>query len=648
MISVTGNFEVSNDVHHLQPRRSSRQTHWTRALTRKSTKVGRPERCDETHLKLTVTVILDPLGDHDLVRAARRFDSNEDVFEKHRKKQFQWVLSLPASAASNSDHSPEGISDPAAHHTPGEGGRQYFGCNLLTWTKSTGKEDQLPGDPEDKYLLLATPIDLKPDQTNTAHIDCTTHEFRVLQQEPQSIEMAAAQGMNTPSGATKSAYRPSPLSATSAQWSATAEASEDSDNTLTIDTRPEVKSPLSTIGDSFEELDQLEDEIEAIANAARQVKFDDRRVQDAQAPAAIRPAQKSPGRPQVKANVSSRRSPARNASSVLGSDKDVSQTPPAATLRKVTRPASLAPPKPIQKARKQPTIPTFELPGERVARELKEKKAARLSMQLDAQKAAEVSPPQRTRSIRSSKPPTVPNFELPGERYSRQKKERLEKKLKEEEEEARRRRQFKARPSPANAAPTIRSTFTSRQRQTIGGPSEQASAFAPRAGSSPKAGAAKRQSVTMTPMAMRTASIASTSTISTTGRGRTSSVGSSHVSTRATSSSGGSVTSAGKRSILSIEEIQQQKARGRQIYTRDNTVGQARAREEQDRKEAIKLARQKYAEMSRNKAAQGRAARSLLQQPSSRAEENVSVASGSPKGVPPRVPQHVYGVGKRS
>lgn len=562
----------------------------------------------------------DPFGDHDLVKAARDLGPEENVFDKHRKKQFQWVLSIPAAAGSDLDQTLNTIphSD-GAQQVPGLGERRYFGCNLLHCTKPAGKEDQLPGDLEDKYLLLATPIDLKPDQSTTENVEFTSHQFHVLQHGTKNIEMAAAQVMRAQSHVTSEGYRPSPLSATSAHWSTTVDAS-DSDNTLTIEPRREMKRPLSTIENSFEELDQLEEEMEAIAAATARVviaKRRDSRTREERLSSSPNPPTRtaSPATPLVRRMPSSAKvefSPhgsARDSSSLPEPGRDTAApATPTATLRKVARPASLAPPKPIQKANKAPTIPVFELPGERVARELKEKKAARLSMQVDPQKAGEaVSPPQRTRSIRSSKPLTVPSFELPGERYSRLKRERLEQRLREEEEEMRRRRQFKAKPSPIIAAANVRSTFTSRQRQTTGGQSELGSPFPPAGESSPSSGAAKRQSATVTPSALRTASITSVSTMSTTARGRTSSVGSAQVSTRATSSSVGSLASGDKRSSISSEEIQQQKARGRQIYTRDNTVGQSKAQEKRDREEAIKLARQKYAQLSRNLATQGRA-----------------------------------------
>lgn len=591
----------------------------------------------------TTTTDLDALGGHDLVRAARQLDPDDNIFERHRKQQFQWVLSFPASAGPNLDQPVNSAEDLDASRCPGQADRRYFGCNLLTWTKPPGKGDQPPGDPDDRYLLLATPIDLKPDQQTTNNIEFTTHQFRILRQETKNIDMAAPPVTMTPTSAGgSSTYRPSPLSAQSAAWSTAAEASEDSDNTLTIEPHREMKAPLSTIEDSLEEMDQLEEALAAITEQTQGEERDSRRSPASakkpmpqqttaakKASSVVPPASRAPGPVRSGRTAASRSSTVRNSLSSSESTQDAERTPTKApaTPRKVARPASLAPPKPIQKANKAPTLPTFELPGERVARELKEKKAARLSMQLEPQKNVEPSPPQRSRSVRSSKPPTVPNFELPGERISRMKQERLAKKREEEERAALERRQFKARPPPSSVTPTVRSTFTSRQRQSQMGAPEQDGPFSPAAESSPKAGASKRQSVTMSPTVARTVSIASASTVSSSVRGRTSSIGSSHVSTRATSSSAGSVASGGKRATVSTQEIQQQKVRGREIYTRDNSWGQNKEQQELERKEAIKLARQKYAELSRKSAVQGRNRRS--QQFSGSSEDSAANVGGA-------------------
>jgi hypothetical protein len=480
--------------------------------------------------------------------------------------------------------------------------------------------------------------------------------------------MATPRTMNSPSSAATSGPQ-------SAKWSIAADASEDSDNTLTIEPpRRLMTAPMSTIEDSLEEIDQLEDEFEAVTAATRLAEIsntggDRHKHQVAKYSPSPKPASKSTT-PNCKAHL-------RAASSVrgeLGGPSPVGLTrksrPPKVepdaespslptSTRKVARPASLAPPKPLQKASKAPTIPTFELPGEKVARELREKKAARLSMQLDSPKvtdakagsqrlpsyrsskpptvpdfelpgervarelkekkaarlsvqldpqklAASSSPPQRVRSVRSNKPPTIPNFELPGEAVSRAKKERHAARLKAEEEEAQRRRQFKARPPPSSVSgsATVRSTFTSRQRESQGGSGDQQSTVSP-LGSMAKGGAVKRHSVAITPSMGRTVSNASASTAQT-NRGRTSSVGSLHFSARATSSSNASIVSASKGSQISSEEIQEQKVRGREIYTRDNSYGQDKEREKRERQQAIQMARQKYAEQSRMLAANRR------------------------------------------
>ncbi|ROW03975.1 hypothetical protein VSDG_01082 [Cytospora chrysosperma] len=594
---------------------------------------------------------------HGLVKAARDLDPNEAVFEKHRKKQFQWVLSLPASATSNCDQSLDSpVTEYTASHIPPEGNRRYFGCNLLTWTKSAGQENELPGDPEDKYLLLATPIDLRPDCSDTTNAEFNIHQeqFRVLQQDTHNSQMAATQIMGSPASGARNGFHSkdvTPQSAQSARWSTAtvADASEDSDNTLTLDSRREKKAPLSTIEDSLEELDQFEDEVEALAAATRMTYITGpqdktRHVSDEKYTSSPRAATKtttpsphsvSPkaqGSARSKAGEPSRSSSVHKPSPTAKSDQDGEKMPAkAAPTRKVPRPASLAPPKPLQKASKPPTVSTFELPGERVARELKERKAARLSMQLDPQKLAEASsPPQRARSIRSSKPPTVPNFELPGETYSRMAKERLAARLKAEEEEAARRRQFKARPPPSSvvsSSATVRSTFTSRQRESQAGAPEQQQGNPSPASPTPRSGAAKRQSVTMTASMARAASTASASSASTAQRGRTSSIDSSRPSSgsaRATSSSNGSAAPGGRRGSLAAgaEGTQKQaqaqrqgqasRARGSSVYLRDNSAGQVKEREARERQQAVALARQKYAEQSRMLAA----SRRMKQQPS--------------------------------
>ena len=90
---------------------------------------------------------------------------------------------------------------------------------------------------------------------------------------------------------------------------------------------------------------------------------------------------------------------------------------------------SLLPPKELVRSSKPPTQPTkYELPGEIVARKLKEQREARL-----AQESNEDAPqPGRVVSatrVKSTKPPTKAVFELPGEALSRRKREAHEARL---------------------------------------------------------------------------------------------------------------------------------------------------------------------------------------------------------------------------
>lgn len=58
-------------------------------------------------------------------------------------------------------------------------------------------------------------------------------------------------------------------------------------------------------------------------------------------------------------------------------------------------------------------------------------------------------------------------------------------------------------------------------------------------------------------------------------------------------------SSAGKRSTISAEEVQQQKLRGREIMHRDNSYVADRERERREREAATKQARKDAAERSR-------------------------------------------------
>jgi hypothetical protein len=378
------------------------------------------------------------------------------------------------------------------------------------------------------------------------------------------------------------------------------------DQSLTHHTSP---SSVPRIEDSVEALDRLEEELEAldaavqigttlpsgVLNRTRAVGH----VARSPNPTLNRTTStKKAARPVVtnaRVNLSESRPTARVRASTIPDKEDVVGSEERAANKAgprrstVSRPASLLPPKPPAKSSKPPTRPTFELPGEAVARRLKEQREARLSMQISPDKAAQLANAiAASPRPKSTKVPTVPNFELPGEVISRRKREEREAKLKAKEEEERRRREFKARPVRASIVPNTlpRETIASRARQAKAAQEE----YAPRQSEAPPA--SKRVSL----MVGRTTTSTSATNKSTETRGREIGSSSTQIS-RATSTSTSSLS--GKRSTLSAEETHQQKLRGKEIYKQDNCLTEDRDRERKERENAAKLAREQAAERSR-------------------------------------------------
>lgn len=225
------------------------------------------------------------------------------------------------------------------------------------------------------------------------------------------------------------------------------------------------------IEDSLEELDKLEEELEAVGALAK-VKTAAPSDDVTRSPA----AKSTAGSPSVRSvakrtsvmslnSKSSSQSLRRSASMTLRQKNQQPATPPT---RKIASPASGSTRRsvastpsrsPTSKSTKPPTVAKFELPGEAVARRLKEQREARQALLEKNQKP--VVAPVRPRTV------TKPSFELPGEAISRRKREQHEAKLRAEEEELRRKREFKARPFRNSSAPGTapRETIASRARQ---------------------------------------------------------------------------------------------------------------------------------------------------------------------------------------
>ncbi|KAM6538438.1 hypothetical protein FALCPG4_000309 [Fusarium falciforme] len=354
---------------------------------------------------------------------------------------------------------------------------------------------------------------------------------------------------------------------------------------------------IPRIEDSLEELDKLEDELEAI-DAVTQPRRITSPVNGSSSSKHLEPPSTSKKATiskrvsiagmsaTVRVKPSAKSAPAlRRSTSLVFRDKKQDEAPegapklrsqPSRGRLSISQSASLHAP---IKSTKPPTVPNFELPGEAVARRLKEQREARRA-QADSQKA--YVPPPRPKS---SKPPTKANFELPGEAFSRRKREEREARLKAQEEEERKKREFKARPVRTSITPA------SIPRETI--------ASLARQGKLPQEDdGAKHENKTKRLSVTGSRVVAPSEAKPSHGRGRLSTATSREDLSRGTSTSGGSAS--GKRATLTAEEAHQLKLRGKEIFQRDNTSFQRdREREKREREAATRLAREQAAERSR-------------------------------------------------
>lgn len=376
--------------------------------------------------------------------------------------------------------------------------------------------------------------------------------------------------------------------------------------------------PVSRIEDSVEALDQLEEVLEALDQVAmaertvssveagkrlpRMPSNDTKSNNSTQAQSGVhsnRPATndwKKPtsGRPGY---GSVRVKPTAPRQTVLKRSKSVTLKEPGAesksqetimpenektipTTKKIAakRPASLLPPRPPVKSTKPVTLPTFELPGEAVARRLKEQREARLAQRA----ASEQSPPKpvsiSTPKVKSTKVPTKPSFELPGEAISRRKREALEVRLKAQEEEERKKREFKAKPI-LGSAPTQfpRETATSRARQSKVG-IEHTESRDPATSHRLSSTSVQRLSVANLNQANMSASRAP--------------AGPPTLSRKSSSVASGSRN-------LSPSEVQIQRQRAKEIYNRDAKYTEDIEREKREREAIAKRSREEAAERGR-------------------------------------------------
>jgi hypothetical protein len=360
--------------------------------------------------------------------------------------------------------------------------------------------------------------------------------------------------------------------------------------------------PVLRIEDSVEALDQLEDAIEAVDQAAlaeRVVSPEKERhksntMRERSKPEAthshkstkpqlnpkfntMRVKPTAPRTAVVKRSISTT---VKQTSLLSSEDQKKAQPPKKAPVK---RPTSLLPPKESVKSTKPPTLPSkFELPGEAVARKLKEQREARQAQRESSENAG---PSASGPKVKSTKVPTKPTFELPGEAISRRKREAHEARMKAQEEEERKRRDFKAKPLRKSVVPDFvpRDTAASRARQSKIGLENMDSGSLSVAKRGSNVGA-HRPSIAQVTLANMSAPR---------------SPGPAIERKPSTKSAGPSMSGLVMQRSVSSSDVQAQRQRAKEIYNRDNKLAEDIEREKREREAAAKRSREEAAERGR-------------------------------------------------
>ncbi|KAL3425797.1 hypothetical protein PVAG01_02588 [Phlyctema vagabunda] len=250
----------------------------------------------------------------------------------------------------------------------------------------------------------------------------------------------------------------------------------DDDSFVELITSRSPAKPISRIEDSVEALDQLEEAIDTLNQATLTQTFVSAQTRTSPDRTAS-PRTTMIENPVKKGNFSTMRAkPTAPRESILRrvssmtlkpspTQESSKNLPPAEPVK---RPLSLQTSKATVKSSKPPTIANFELPGEAVAKRLREQREARRIQRELAENNVKSSPTGTIRRTKSTKELTKPAFELPGEALSRKKREAHEARLKAQEEEERKRREFKAKPLRASLQPSVipRETVASLARKS--------------------------------------------------------------------------------------------------------------------------------------------------------------------------------------
>ncbi|KAL8793444.1 MAG: hypothetical protein Q9195_003927 [Heterodermia aff. obscurata] len=239
------------------------------------------------------------------------------------------------------------------------------------------------------------------------------------------------------------------------------------------------------------------------------------------------------------------------------------------------------------KSTKPPTRPIFELPGDVIARKLKDKREERLRNENKrGNKKVEIK--SVLKPIKSTKPLTHPIFELPGDAVARKLKEQRETRVKQQEADGEPVREaFKARLVRANQAPVVKSNATSKARMSLARESKESHRPASKRSASVSLGNANQRLSTLSVAKGTHAPIASPSPRTTRGP-----------SLAATSSSHLSIAGPPQR-ITCNGNNAHQSVRGREVFERNKTSTEELERLRKEKEEAIKKARVEAAERGR-------------------------------------------------
>ncbi|PFH60101.1 hypothetical protein XA68_11456 [Ophiocordyceps unilateralis] len=393
-------------------------------------------------------------GSHPLASLDRDPNVPQQV-AKHLAGQFKWLMVYPAPTGDD--------ASPDQGHTGSSGQNVVYGCNFLRRKPRGHPADQDDARPH-SYTFVATPF--KDMAFAPADMDGLCERAVMASAHPQQCPGRSLKATELVE-LVERALSPSPSSLSDGGCSNFAHGSPH--------TGP---SSHSRIEDSFEELDKLEDELEAV-DAATLPRAMIPPTEKGFIPSPTTPctrrtsctigkdaAATQPSTVRIKPCEKTKPKARRAGSLTLRAEK--ADEAGAATEARGTpsrdKPKALpTTPQAATKSLKPLTVPRFELPGDAVARRLREQRLARQAQQAEAQqKARTCSPKPKVR-----RPLTKPTFELPGEAISRRKKEEREARLRAEEEEHRKKREFKARPMRQSVghATLPRATAASRARQ---------------------------------------------------------------------------------------------------------------------------------------------------------------------------------------